>query len=195
MLRQLTDHPVEEAAPLLLGCTLRRRGMSALIVEVEAYGGTNQDPASHAFRGQTPRNAAMFGPAGHAYVYFTYGNHWMLNVSCRPIGEAGAILIRAAMPVSGIEEMYCQRPAAKSANDLLSGPGKLCQAFGIDRSLDGCDLFAGNPELSIEIGQPLPFVTGPRVGIAVGKGHETRWRFCTTDYLEWCSRPRLSGVV
>ena len=159
-----------------------------MIVEVEAYAGA-RDPASHAFRGQTARNATMFGPAGHAYVYFTYGNHWMMNVSCRPVGEAGGILIRAAVPLDGLAEMEARRGNPKSVRDLLSGPGKLCQAFAIDRSHDGTDLLEAGSPVTLARGERLPFVTGKRVGLATGKGDETRWRFCAADHLKWCSRP------
>lgn len=130
----------------------------------------------------------MFGPVGRAYVYFTYGNHWMLNVVAHAEGEAGAVLIRAAEPLSGIELMG-ERRKTRQVRNLLSGPGKLCQAFGIDRRHYGLDLFHGG-DLRIEVGdQAKDIRVGPRIGIAVGKGHETPWRFVDGAAREWLSRP------
>lgn len=162
--------------------------MTARIVETEAYKSV-EDPASHAFRGKTQRNAVMFGSPGHAYVYFTYGNHWMLNVTARPEGEASAVLIRAAQPLEGLDTMRTRRPMPKN-RDLLSGPGKLCQALGIDRRLDG-QLIVGaslaKEELRIVPGPCLESICGPRVGIKHGTEH--LWRFAAVDLLEWVSRP------
>jgi len=145
------------------------------IVEVEAYGGRN-DPASHAYRGKTPRNLPMFGEPGHAYIYFTYGNHYCLNVTTQPPGVAGAVLIRAVEPLKGSDIMKQLRPGVPE-QQLTNGPGKLTQAFAIDKSLNQIDLTKRG---SLFIGQPSnePPVTverSPRVGITVGI--ERLWRF------------------
>jgi DNA-3-methyladenine glycosylase len=144
--------PRRVARDLLGKVLLRTDGnqrLSARIVEVEAYLGT-KDPAAHTYSGQTPRNAVLFGPPGHAYVYFIYGNHYCLNVSCEPEGKPGGVLFRALEPLAGIEAMAHARgieiraqqsQAQKDLPKLTSGPGRLCQAFGITRARDnGCDL-------------------------------------------------------
>ena len=133
----------------LLGKVLVRHGekgprLTARIVEVEAYLG-ERDPAAHASAGKTLRNAVLFGPPGHAYIYFIYGNHYCLNVSCEPEGHAGGVLFRAAEPLTGIDQMAEARAielrGPKDLRNLTSGPGRLCEAFGITRPRDnGCDL-------------------------------------------------------
>lgn len=145
-------------------------------MEVEAYRGTD-DPASHAFRGPTRRTETMFGDPGHLYVYFTYGMHWCANAVTSEPGEAGAVLLRALAPVAGIEAMRTVRPAARRDVDLANGPAKLCQALGIDGSLDGVDLTkgAGHPEIVDDGVPPSDPVTGPRVGISVAT--DLPWRF------------------
>lgn len=147
------------------------------IVEVEAYMG-ERDPGSHAFRGPTPRNATMFGPPGHAYVYFTYGMHWCVNVVCQPAGTAGAVLLRAGAPVEGIETMRVRRPAARRDRDLTAGPARLTQALGITRDHDGADLTRGPLRIVDDGVAPprRPMVT-TRVGLDVGKGETSRWRW------------------
>ncbi|MDQ4068365.1 MAG: DNA-3-methyladenine glycosylase, partial [Actinomycetota bacterium] len=133
-----------DVAPQLLNKLLARGRRVGRIVEVEAYAG-GADPASHAFRGRTARNATMFGPPGHLYVYLSYGMHYCANVVCGEDGEASAVLLRALTPVGGLEEMRAARgPAARLDRDLCSGPGKLCQALGLDRSFDGADLVSGD---------------------------------------------------
>ena len=146
------------------------------IVEVEAYRG-ERDPASHAYRGRTERNATMFGSPGHLYVYFSYGMHWCANAVCDEPGVAGAVLLRALAPLRGIDAMWSARPAARRDTDLCSGPAKLCQALGIDRELDGVDLVTGGGVSIVDDGVPPPDrpVTGPRVGISVAT--EVHWRF------------------
>lgn len=147
------------------------------IVEVEAYGGAD-DAGSHAYRGETPRNAAMFGPPGHLYVYFTYGMHWCMNVVAGDAGEATAILLRAASPVAGLGPMRARRPAARRDRDLCSGPARLTQALGISGSFDGTDLTSG-PVRILDDGVAAPATPGvsTRVGLSVGRGHEHQWRF------------------
>ena len=145
------------------------------IVEVEAYFGEG-DPASHACRGMTPRNAIMFGRAGMAYVYLNYGVHCLLNVVTSPEGRAGAVLIRALEPVSGIEIMMENRPV-KSAVELTSGPGKLTKALGIDLADNGVDMTACASRLYIANGaqETRKVVASPRIGIS--KGEEMLLRF------------------
>lgn len=135
----------------------------------------------------------MFGEPGHAYVYFTYGNHWMLNVVAHDTGNAAAILIRAAKPLTGLETMRERRPKAKRDEDLLSGPGKLAAAFGLDRRHDGLNLFEGD-EVRMEPGEPpRQILTGTRIGLALGKGDDLPWRFVDADRLRWVSRPHPRG--
>lgn len=186
-LRNTLRQDVVLGAQVLIGATLVHGKMQARIVETEAYRGAD-DPASHAFRGPTPRNQVMFGPPGFAYVYFSYGAHWMLNVTCLPEGQGGAVLIRAAMPLAGLEEMRLNRPSQPDRN-LLNGPGKLAKAMAIDRSLYGLDLLS-NGELRIEprAEVDVSLLATPRVGIAQGKGHETPWRFVEADRAMWASR-------
>jgi DNA-3-methyladenine glycosylase len=159
----------------LLGKVLVRKTansrLTARIVEVEAYLG-EKDPAAHAAAGQTLRNSVLFGPPGHAYVYFIYGNHYCLNVSCEPEGRAGGILFRALEPLSGIEAMAQSRgitlQGPKDWPKLTSGPGRLCEAFGITRLRDnGCDLTSAMGSLWIgdDRFSARGIVVGPRIGI------------------------------
>ena len=181
-------------APELLNKVLVVGERAARIVEVEAYAGAD-DPASHAYRGRTDRNATMFGPPGGLYVYFTYGMHWCANVVCSPEGSSSAVLLRAAAPMAGLEAMYAARPAARREVDLCSGPAKLCQALGIDRSLDGIDLVPptrGGHDLRVTIlddgtAPPRRPRRGPRVGIRVAV--DVRWRWFVPDDPN-VSRPR-----
>ena len=164
-------------AKALLGCVLVRivdgERLSGRIVETEAYRGS-RDPASHAFRGPTGRNKVMFGEAGHSYVYFTYGNHWMLNFTTEKEGIPGAVLIRAIEPIEGIETMK-QRRGLSSVFDLASGPGKLTKAFAIDKGLNGEDLVLSH-RLFVEAGKKTGRMgTSSRVGIS--EGAEQQWRF------------------
>jgi DNA-3-methyladenine glycosylase len=167
-----------ELAPELLNKLLIHGERTGRIVEVEAYAGA-ADPASHAFRGRTARNATMFGPPGHLYVYFTYGMHFCANVVCGPEGEASAVLLRGLTPVAGLEEMRAARgPAARTDRDLCDGPGKLCQALGVDRAFDGADLVTGDRGVElVDDGTPPPDEPGVsgRVGLSVAA--EVPWRF------------------
>ena len=166
-----------EVAPELLNKLLVRGPLVARIVEVEAYCGA-EDPGSHAYRGQTKRNATMFGKPGLLYVYFTYGMHWCANAVCGREGEGIAVLLRAAAPLEGVDAMRAVRPAARADRDLCSGPAKLCQAFGITGAHDGADLVAGDREIVIaDDGTPPPVepANGLRVGLTAGAEHPWRW--------------------
>ncbi|HXF72412.1 MAG TPA: DNA-3-methyladenine glycosylase [Actinomycetota bacterium] len=176
--RRFFARPSTEVAPDLLGQVLVRvlpdgTRLAARIAETEAY--EEGDPASHSYRGRTPRTEVMFGPPGHLYVYFTYGMHFCMNVVTGREGEGSAVLLRAAEPLEGLEEMARRRGTADPAR-LCSGPARLCEAFGVDRSLNGIDLVEGD-EMWIERG-PRPagrVVRGPRVGIRAAV--ERPWRF------------------
>ena len=160
-------------------------GRAGRVIEVEAYHGSD-DPASHAFRGRTARNGAMFEAGGHLYVYLSYGVHWCANVVCGPEGEAQAVLLRALEPVRGVEAMRAARwttQARKSDRDLCRGPGRLCQALGVDKSLDGIDLTAASSPLWIEddgIAPPTDTTGSPRIGISVAT--ELPWRFAVEGH-------------
>jgi len=169
-------------APLLLNKVLVHHDpdagrLSVRIVEVEAYAGA-EDPGSHGFRGPTKRNATMFGPPGHLYVYFTYGMHWCANVVGGTEGVASGVLLRAAAPLTGIEAMRARRAAARRDTQLCSGPARLAQALGLAGAHDGTDLVRGAVRL-LDDGTPppgSPAVT-TRVGLRVGRGDEHPWRF------------------
>jgi DNA-3-methyladenine glycosylase len=165
--------PVLEAAPLLLGATLRHAEVASRITEVEAYDG-DDDPGSHAFRGRTARNEVMFGRAGHLYVYFTYGMHWCANVVCGPEGRASAVLLRAGEIVEGLPAARARRASARSDRDLARGPARLCQALAIGREQYGHDL--AEPPLTLELASPPEQVLrGPRVGLR--EAADRPWRF------------------
>jgi DNA-3-methyladenine glycosylase len=163
-------------APRLLNKVLVRGERAGRIVEVEAYKG-GRDPASHAYRGLTTRNAVMFGPPGHLYVYFTYGMHWCANVVCGPELEPSAVLVRALVPLQGVDAMRLARAAARSDRDLCNGPAKLCQALGITGADNGADLLGNGVVRLLDDGTPPPKRPGrgPRIGISVAT--EKRWRF------------------
>ena len=176
-----------EVAPDLLGCVLEHETAAGLVAveltEVEAYAGRS-DPASHAYRGKTPRNAVMFGPPGHAYVYFTYGMHFCVNMVCLgEEGSASAVLLRAGAIIAGEDLARARRTrgtARAASRDLARGPARLCQALGIDRSLDGADVCAADSPLRVRAGAGNPvrsakIVTGPRVGVSTAA--EIPWRF------------------
>jgi DNA-3-methyladenine glycosylase len=171
-----------DVAPWLLNKVLVAGDRAGRIVEVEAYKGA-VDPASHAYRGQTPRTAVMFGPPGYLYVYFTYGMHWCANVVTGPAGQASALLIRALATLRGLEEMRRLRPAARRDRDLCNGPAKLCQALGITGADTGTDLLARSKASGSGVvrladdGTPPPEhpAQGRRIGISVAT--EEPWRF------------------
>jgi DNA-3-methyladenine glycosylase len=188
-------------APALLGCVLEHEtpeGVVAVeLTEVEAYAG-ELDPASHAYRGKTPRNAVMYGPPGYAYVYFTYGMHFCVNVVCLPAGTANAVLLRAGRVIAG-EELARRRRTARRlapqdpaplrvlpARELARGPARLCQALAIDRTqngLDFCDpaspLRLSGPASVAGTGAARTISAGPRVGVSAGA--DTNWRFWVAD--------------
>ncbi|AIE85147.1 DNA-3-methyladenine glycosylase [Fimbriimonas ginsengisoli] len=191
-LRDLLRQDVVAAAPALLGSTLVYGPMRARIVETEAYRGED-DPACHAYRKSSMKNMVLFGEPGHAYIYLNYGVHWMLNISAHRSGDAAGILVRAAEPIEGIEQMRINRPGVAD-EELLNGPGKLCKGFGITQAVNGVDLLDLAGELHIEAA-PEPVakvITGPRIGLATGKWHDVPWRFIEADRLRWVSRPRPS---
>lgn len=165
------EEPSHLVARQLIGVTLLVDGVGGRIVETEAY--DREDPASHAYSGPTERNAAMFGPPAHAYVYRSYGIHWCLNFVCREEGHGAGVLIRALEPVAGIAQMRARR---HTDNDYLlcSGPGKLCQALGVTRELNGSSLWAPPFEL-LAAPEGIEVVTGPRIGIS--KAMDVPWRF------------------
>jgi DNA-3-methyladenine glycosylase len=165
-------------APDLLNKVLVCGPCAGRIVEVEAYAG-GEDQGSHAFRGETARNATMFGPGGHLYVYFTYGMHWCANAVTGPVGLAHAVLLRALAPLEGLEVMRERRPAARNDRDLCSGPARLCQALGIAKPCDGVDLTRRTPDQPwlADDGTAPPSEPGvsQRIGLSRGAEHPWRW--------------------
>jgi DNA-3-methyladenine glycosylase len=174
--------PSHLVARQLIGVTVLVDGVGGRIVETEAYDG--EDPASHSYTGPTDRNFAMFGPPAHAYVYRSYGIHWCLNFVCREEGHGAGVLIRALEPVTGIDTM-CERRGTRDHWLLCSGPGKLCQALGVTRALNGHSLAAAPFELAPAPGG-IEVVTGPRIGIS--KAMDVPWRFGLAG-SRWVSKP------
>jgi DNA-3-methyladenine glycosylase len=169
--REFFARSVHQVAPELIGVTLLVDGVGGRIVEVEAY--DHEDPASHGYRGRTERNASMFGPPGHAYVYRSYGVHWCLNLVCGEEGVASAVLLRALEPKHGLDEM----PGRRGVEDprlFCSGPGRLCQALGVTREHDGLAL--DRPPFELRPGEGhTEIVSGPRIGIT--RAAELPWRY------------------
>jgi DNA-3-methyladenine glycosylase len=200
--RTFYDRDALELAPELLNKLLVRTGtgsgsgahrgarLAARIVEVEAYRGAD-DPGSHSFRRQTPRNATMFGPPGHLYVYFSYGNHWCMNVVAGPGAQPHAVLLRSAAPLAGVDTMRDRRAAAKRDRDLCSGPGRLGQAFGVDRAHDGLDLVRGEIRI-VDDGVAPPTDPGisRRIGLGEGKGEALPYRFYVKGDENVSAQPR-----
>jgi DNA-3-methyladenine glycosylase len=160
-----------EVAERLIGATLLVGGVGGTIVETEAY--DREDPASHTFSGLTPRNASMFGPPGHVYVYRSYGIHWCLNFVCREVGHGAGVLIRAIEPLHGLDRMR-ERRGVDDPRLLCSGPGKLCQALAVTREHDGLSLEQPPFELVVP-SRRAKTVSGPRIGIS--KAIDVPWRF------------------
>jgi len=169
--RSFFDRSVHEVAPELIGATLLVDGAGGMIVEVEAYHHT--DPAAHSYMGRTERNAVMFGPAGYAYVYRSYGIHWCLNFVCEEEGSASAVLIRAIEPTQGVAAMR-RRRHLHDERALCSGPGKLCEALAVTQKHNGLPLDRTPFELRARCGMP-GVVTGVRIGIT--KAAEKPWRY------------------
>jgi DNA-3-methyladenine glycosylase len=173
--------PVLEIAANLLGCVFEADSphgtVAVRLTEVEAYAGPD-DPASHAYRGRTARNAVMFGPAGHLYVYFVYGMHWCCNVVCGPEGDASAVLLRAGTVLSGVDTARSRRTSARREADLARGPARLATALGLAAAGNGVDLCSAASPVRLRAGPPVPpelIRTGPRVGVAVAA--DRPWRF------------------
>ena len=173
--------PVLTVARDLLGALVDRETADGVVTlrltEVEAYDGA-KDPGSHAYRGQTPRNATMFGPPGHLYVYFTYGMHWCMNLVCGPPGTAAAVLLRAGTVVAGTELARRRRPGATD-RDLARGPARMTKALGVDRELDGVDVTDPAAPLRVRAGVPVSsdaVAVGPRTGVG-GEAAGYHWRF------------------
>lgn len=155
----------------LIGVTLLIDGVGGRIVETEAY--DREDPASHSFAGETPRNFAMFGPPAHAYVYLSHGIHWCLNFVCREPGHGAGVLIRALAPDAGVEQMAARRGTIDVRN-LCSGPGKLGQALGVTRAMNGMAL--DSPPFVLQApAEAVEVIVGPRIGIS--KAVDVPWRF------------------
>jgi DNA-3-methyladenine glycosylase len=179
--RDFFAEDVLDVAPALLGCTLTHAGVSVRLTEVEAYAGT-ADPGSHAFRGPTPRTEVMFGPAGHLYVYFTYGMHWCANVVCGPTGEASAVLLRAGEVVGGVD-VAAGRRAGIARRDWARGPARLATTLALRGEQSGLDACArGGPAVFHASGEHVAAATirtGPRVGVAGAGGDAAAypWRF------------------
>ncbi len=180
--RQFFARSVHLVAPELVGATLLVDGVGGVIVEVEAY--DQEDPASHGFAGHTTRNASMFGPPGHAYVYRSYGIHWCLNLVCDVAGRAEAVLVRALQPTCGLDRMR-KRRGVEAERALCSGPGKLCQALGVTRDHDGLAL--DEPPFELRARDSTPEVaTAPRIGIS--RATEKPWRYVLQG-SHYVSRP------
>jgi DNA-3-methyladenine glycosylase len=195
-----------DVAPKLLGCVLEHETDAGLVAvrltEVEAYEGA-ADPASHSYRGRTARNAVMFGPPGHAYVYFTYGMHWCVNLVCQRPSSAAAVLIRAGQVVSGVPLATERRaagrvrPSSIAERELARGPARLCQALGIDRAQNGLDAVDPSSPLRIRAAAPgsgpVQISQGPRVGISTAV--DWPWRFWVTgDPTVSVYRPHVPRV-
>jgi DNA-3-methyladenine glycosylase len=173
---------VHDVAPDLVGATLLVDGVGGRIVEVEAY--DHEDPAAHGYRGRTARNASMFGPPGHAYVYRSYGIHWCLNFVCEDEGTASAVLLRALEPTCGLDAMQSRR-GVEDPRLLCSGPGRLCQALGVTRDHDGLPL--DGPPFRLEAPEEkVEVVSGARVGIT--RAADLPWRYAVAG-SRYVSRP------
>lgn len=181
--RDFFARSVHDVAPALLGTTLLVDGVGGTIVEVEAY--HHEDPASHGYRGRTARNVAMFGPAGQAYVYRSYGIHWCLNLVCEDEGSASAVLLRALEPTSGLEAM-CARRGVEQPRLLCSGPGRLSQALGVTQEHDGLPLDQPPFEL-LDRKQEPQIEALPRIGIT--RAADLPWRYVVAG-SRWISRGR-----
>jgi DNA-3-methyladenine glycosylase len=184
--RDFFARSVHEVAPDLVGAKLLVDGVGGLIVEVEAY--DHEDPAAHGYRGRTERNASMFGPPGHAYVYRSYGIHWCLNLVCQEEGVASAILLRALEPKEGLDEMRARR-GLDERRLLCAGPGRLCQALGVTREHDGLPL--DRPPFALEArAEDIDVIAGPRIGITQAADKPWRYGLAGSKFLSRPLRPR-----
>jgi DNA-3-methyladenine glycosylase len=177
--RSFFDRSVHTVAPELIGATLLFKRVGGVIVEVEAYHHT--DPAAHSFHGLTPRNAIMFGPPGHAYVYRSYGIHWCLNFVCEPEGSASAVLIRALAPVYGLSAMR-RRRGLEDERVLCAGPGRLCEALGITGANNGLPLDEP-PFRLLARARDVELAVGARIGISKAVQHPWRYGLKQSRYL------------
>jgi DNA-3-methyladenine glycosylase len=182
---QLAVDPVE-AALRLLGATLTGRGVTATIVEVEAYGGASDGPwpdaAAHSYRGVTARNAVMFGPSGRLYTYLSHGIHVCANVVCAPDGIAAAVLLRAAVIETGFDIAQSRRGAAIGTRALARGPGNLCSATGIAMADNGIDLFGSDSAIRLTLNHAPEATSGPRVGVS--QAADRPWRLWSASQAE-----------
>ncbi|UPG95725.1 DNA-3-methyladenine glycosylase [Luteibacter aegosomatissinici] len=176
--RSFFERDAREVGPQLLNKVLAcADGRAGRIVEVEAYVGAI-DPAAHTFRGKTKRNEVMFGPAGHMYVYFTYGMHWCANTVCGDEGEGNGVLIRALEPIAGIELMRAARPKIRRDKDLCSGPARLTQALGITGEQNGIDLVRARDGYTVlDDGTPAPENVPGSARIGIREGTDLLWRW------------------
>jgi DNA-3-methyladenine glycosylase len=185
---QLSVDPVE-AAHRLLGATLTGRGVTGIVVEVEAYGGVPDGPwpdaSAHSYRGRSSRNGVMFGPPGHLYTYRSHGIHVCANVSCGPDGTAAAVLLRAAVIEDGADVAQARRGEAVRGVALARGPGNLCSALGISMSDNGIDLFDRDGPVTLTLNAVNGAVAGPRVGVS--QAADRPWR------LWLAGRPEVSA--
>jgi DNA-3-methyladenine glycosylase len=184
--REFFARSVHEVAPDLVGVTLLVDGVGGTIVEVEAY--DHEDPAAHGYRGRTPRNASMFGPPGHAYVYRSYGIHWCLNFVCEAEEVASAVLVRALEPRQGLDEMR-RRRGVDEPRLLCAGPGRLCQALGVTREHDGLQLDEPPFELLSRTEEP-EIAVGPRIGITQATDRPWRYALAGSPFLSRRIAPR-----
>jgi DNA-3-methyladenine glycosylase len=183
--RDFFARSVHEVAPGLIGATLLVDGVGGAIVEVEAY--DQEDPASHGYGGRTARNASMFGPPGHAYVYRSYGIHWCLNLVCAEDGVAQAVLVRALEPTHGLDTMRARR-GLEEPRLLCSGPGRLCQALAVTREHDGLSLDEPPFELLARAAEP-EIGAGPRIGITRAADYPWRYVLAGSRLLSRPARP------
>ncbi len=181
--RAFFDRPPEDVAADIIGCTLSVNGAGGVIVEAEAYG--QRDPASHSYRGETPRCRSMFGPPGTVYVYRLYGLHWCLNLVTERVGVGAAVLIRAIQPTEGLDDMRRRRGAPRDDRLLCGGPGRLTQALGIDGAIDGLTL----AEAQMTIGRRRTAVDVARVPrIGISQATDLPWRMVARG-SRYVSRP------
>jgi DNA-3-methyladenine glycosylase len=184
--KQFFARSVHDVAPELVGAELYVDGVGGTIVEVEAY--DHEDPAAHGYRGRTARNASMFGPPGHAYVYRSYGIHWCLNFVCEEEGSASAVLIRALEPTEGLDAMRARR-GVEDLRLLCAGPGRLCHALGLTGEHDGLPL--DRPPFEVHArAREAEIVAGPRVGITKAADRPWRYTLAGSRFVSRSARPR-----